>query len=199
MDDGKLSLCGEESFGTGSDHIREKDGIWATLAWLSIVASRQQEGKPFVTLQQIVEEHWAKFGRNFFSRFDYEGVSSESGDELVAHLRSFIADSKNIGRSFNGYTIKSMDDFEYVDPVDASVSRRQGIRFIFDDGSRIVFRLSGTGSSGATVRVYFDQYSTDPHQFNQPTQVALGNLIATALEISNLERITGRNAPTVIT
>lgn len=159
MDAGKLSICGEESFGTGSDHIREKDGLWAVLAWLAIIAKRSTP-EHLATVREIVEDHWLTYGRNYYTRYDYEGVTSEAGDALMTALR---AEAKRISASttpvaLGEYTVKTADDFEYKDPVDGSVSSKQGIRFIFTDGSRIIFRLSGTGSSGATIRLYIEQY-----------------------------------------
>ena len=154
MDAGKCSVCGEESFGTGSDHVREKDGIWAVLAWLSILAEANKStpvGK-LVGVGDVVRDHWAEYGRNFFSRYDYESVDSAAADKMVAHLRSVIASSKK-GDKFGEFVLESADDFAYTDPVDGSVSKNQGIRFVFQDGSRIIVRLSGTGSAGATVRL----------------------------------------------
>ena len=154
MDAGKCSVCGEESFGTGSDHVREKDGIWAVLAWLSILAEANRDapvGK-LVGVGDVVREHWAEYGRNFFSRYDYEAVDAAAADKMVAHLRAVIASSKR-GDKFGEFALESADDFAYTDPVDGSVSKNQGIRFVFQDGSRIIVRLSGTGSAGATVRL----------------------------------------------
>ena len=154
MDAGKCSVCGEESFGTGSDHVREKDGIWAVLAWLSILAEANRDapvGK-LVGVGDVVREHWAEYGRNFFSRYDYEAVDAAAADTMVAHLRAVIASSKR-GDKFGEFVLESADDFAYTDPVDGSVSKNQGIRFVFQDGSRIIVRLSGTGSAGATVRL----------------------------------------------
>ena len=201
MDAGKCSVCGEESFGTGSDHVREKDGLWAVLAWLSILAYRNKDvpvGGPLVTVERIVSEHWAKYGRNFFSRYDYEGCASADADAMVAHLRGVIAGAKK-GDAFGSYKLDFADDFEYTDPIDGSVASKQGLRFVFTDGSRIIFRLSGTGSSGATIRVYIEQYETDPAKQGADAQVALAPLIKVALDTSKLAQFTGRNAPTVIT
>ncbi|XP_071836994.1 phosphoglucomutase-1-like [Apostichopus japonicus] len=200
MDAGKVSLCGEESYGTGSDHIREKDGCWAVLAWLSILASRKQ------SVEEVLMDHWATYGRNFFTRWDYEGVDAEKAKAMMAHLRTLIDSSQTkdfIGRSFaqegKTYVISEADDFEYKDPIDESIAKNQGIRIIMKDGSRIVFRLSGTSSSGATVRMYIDNYIDDPSTFGQDAQAVLKPFARIALEISKLTEFTGRDAPTVIT
>jgi len=202
MDAGRLSICGEESFGTGSDHIREKDGPWAVLAWLSILAHRNKgipDGSPDkVTVAQITKEHWAKYGRNFFSRYDYEGCESEPCEAMVEHLRAVAAAAKK-GDKFGPYELDFADDFEYVDPIDGSVASKQGVRFTFSDGSRFIFRLSGTGSSGATVRMYVEQYEADVGKQDVDAQVALAPLIKVALETSKLTTFTGRQTPTVIT
>ena len=201
MDAGRLSICGEESFGTGSDHIREKDGPWAVLAWLSILAHRNKEipvGGSKVTVEQITKEHWAKYGRNFFSRYDYEGCEAGPCNEMVEYLRSVAASAKQ-GDTFGSYELDFADDFEYTDPIDGSVSSNQGVRFVFTDGSRFIFRLSGTGSSGATVRMYIEQYEPDVTKQNVDAQDALAPLINVALDTSKLKEFTGRDSPTVIT
>ncbi|XP_050387849.1 phosphoglucomutase, chloroplastic [Argentina anserina] len=201
MDAGKLSICGEESFGTGSDHIREKDGIWAVLAWLSIIAYRNKDKKPgekLVSVADVVKEHWATYGRNFFSRYDYEECASEGANKMINHLRDLISQSKP-GEKFGNYALKFADDFTYTDPVDGSVASKQGVRFIFTDGSRIIFRLSGTGSAGATIRIYIEQYEPDVSKHDEDAQVALKPLIDLALSISKLKEFTGREKPTVIT
>ncbi|ORX61085.1 hypothetical protein BCR36DRAFT_272066 [Piromyces finnis] len=197
MDAGKCNICGEESFGTGSDHIREKDGIWAILAWLNIIAFRNQTEK--VSIKDIMLKHYATYGRNFFSRYDYEEVSSESANKMVDRLRSIADDGSFVGKTFEGYEVEKIDDFEYKDPIDGSVSSHQGIRIQFKDGSRIVIRLSGTGSSGATIRMYVEKYTNDASQFEVDTQVTIKSLIKAALEISQLKEFTGREEPTVIT
>jgi len=198
MDDGKLSICGEESFGTGSDHIREKDGMWAVLAWLSILQHHNEgnTGK-LVTVRDIVQQHWKIYGRNYYSRYDYEQVESAAADKVFAVLLELI--SKDAGQKLDDYTIGKADEFEYHDPVDKSVSAHQGIRIVFTDGSRIVFRLSGTGSVGATIRVYIEKYEADPAKLDQETADALKPLIKIALKISKMEELTGRDKPTVIT
>jgi len=201
MDAGRLSVCGEESFGTGSDHIREKDGPWAVLAWLSILADRNKDvpvGGEKVTVEQITKEHWAEYGRNFFSRYDYEGCESEPCEKMVEHLRTVAAASKK-GDMYGEYELDYADDFEYTDPIDGSVASKQGVRFVFSDGSRFIFRLSGTGSSGATVRMYIEQYEADVAKQGTDAQDALAPLIKVALETSKLAEFTGRESPTVIT
>jgi len=197
MDANTLSLCGEESFGTGSDLIREKDGIWAALAWLSILAEANKDRdltkeRP-LGVQDIVEAHWRKFGRNYYSRYDYEGVDSDKANAMMTYLREHLDEFK----AKHGLAVA--DDFEYHDPVDKSVTQHQGIRLVYPDGTRIIFRLSGTGSVGATIRVYFDKYESDSSKLGLETAVALKELIANALAWSRIEEFTGRNAPTVIT
>ncbi|XP_006634914.1 phosphoglucomutase-1 isoform X2 [Lepisosteus oculatus] len=197
MDANKLSLCGEESFGTGSDHIREKDGLWAVLAWLSIIAARKQ------SVEDILKEHWQKYGRNFFTRYDYEEVDSDSASKMMKDLEAMMLDRAFIGQKFSvgdkTYTVERADNFEYSDSVDGSISRNQGLRIIFSDGSRVIFRLSGTGSAGATVRLYIDSYEKDPQKIYQDPQVMLAPLVTIALKISQLHEKTGRTGPTVIT
>lgn len=191
LDADKATLCGEESFGTGSNHVREKDGLWAVLFWLNVLAARKQ------SVQQIVHEHWRRFGRNFYSRHDYEGIDLGAAEELMAHLRQILPDLPK--RTFGSYEVAMADDFAYTDPVDGSTSSRQGIRIGFTDGSRIVFRLSGTGTEGATLRVYIERFEPDPALHDQPTQEVLGDLIGIVHTLAEIERRTGRSAPTVIT
>ena len=191
MDAGKVTLCGEESFGTGSDHVREKDGMWAVLFWLNILAARKQP------VESIVREHWAKFGRNFYSRYDYEALPTEAAQDVMQHLKNNFA--ALAGTQLGKYTVKFCDDFSYTDPVDGSVSKGQGIRIIFTDGSRIVFRLSGTGTEGATLRMYLEAYEADASRHHLDAQAALADLIGIALQISELRQRTGREQPTVIT
>ncbi|MCC8932501.1 alpha-D-glucose phosphate-specific phosphoglucomutase [Rhizobium sp. 'Codium 1'] len=191
MDAGKVTVCGEESFGTGSDHVREKDGLWAVLFWLNIVAARKQ------SVKEIVETHWAEYGRNYYSRHDYEGVDTDSANALVAALRAKL-DSLP-GTAINGLTVSAADDFAYHDPIDHSVSKNQGIRILFEGGSRIVFRLSGTGTSGATLRLYVERYEPDTSSHGIETQAALADLIVAAEEVAEIRRYTGMNEPTVIT
>ncbi|QEE44867.1 alpha-D-glucose phosphate-specific phosphoglucomutase [Rhizobium sp. WL3] len=191
MDAGKVTVCGEESFGTGSDHVREKDGLWAVLFWLNIVAARKQ------SVKQIVEAHWAEYGRNYYSRHDYEGVDTDNANALVAALRAKL-DSLP-GTKINGLTVTAADDFAYHDPIDHSVSNNQGIRILFEGGSRIVFRLSGTGTSGATLRLYVERYEPDSSRHGIETQAALADLIVAAEELAEIRRHTGMDVPTVIT
>lgn len=197
MDAGKLSLCGEESFGTGSDHIREKDGIWAMLAWLSILADKKK------SVEEIVKEHWAKYGRNVFTRYDYENVEAQGANLLMTYVESQLA--AFIGQKFSAnnveFTVSKADNFEYHDPIDGSVSKKQGLRLLFADGSRIVFRLSGTGSSGATIRLYVDSFvdASDKAHLNLPAQELLKPLVLVALNLCKMEQFTGRKEPTVIT
>ena len=191
LDAGRITLCGEESAGTGSDHVREKDGVWAVLFWLNVLAVRGE------SVEAIVREHWRRFGRNVYSRHDYEGVDSAAADGLMAHLRASLATLP--GTSVGGLQIASADDFAYTDPVDGSVSRQQGIRIGLQDGSRIVFRLSGTGTEGATLRVYLERFEPDAAKHGIETQAALAPLIALADELAGIAQRTGRSAPTVIT
>lgn len=191
MDAGKVTVCGEESFGTGSDHVREKDGLWAVLFWLNIVAARGQ------SVKQIVEAHWAEYGRNYYSRHDYEGVDTDNANALVTALRAKLDTLP--GTTINGLTVTAADDFAYHDPIDQSVSKNQGIRILFEGGSRIVFRLSGTGTSGATLRLYVERYEPDASRHGIETQAALGDLIKAAEELAEIKRYTGMDEPTVIT
>ena len=191
MDAGKVTLCGEESFGTGSSHVREKDGLWAVLFWLNILAARKQ------SVETIVREHWANYGRNFYSRYDYEAIPTEGANGLMQHLRGSFA--ALTGKKLGKYTVQTCDDFSYTDPVDGSVSQNQGIRILFSDGSRIIFRLSGTGTEGATLRVYLEAYEADVSRHHLDAQEALQELIQIALNISELQTRTGRDQPTVIT
>lgn len=196
MDAGKVTLCGEESFGTGSDHVREKDGLWAVLFWLNILAAKQQL-KARQSVEQIMMAHWAQFGRNVYSRHDYEALPSDAANGVMQHLHASF--NQLTGAQFGRYTIKTCDDFSYTDPIDGSVSTGQGIRILFSDGSRIVFRLSGTGTEGATLRIYLEAFEPDVNQHHLDAQVALAELIKIALQISELTKRTGRDKPTVIT
>jgi len=201
MDAGQLSVCGEESFGTGSDHIREKDGIWAVLAWLSILAHKNKNvpaDATLVSVADVVKSHWEIYGRNFFVRYDYENCEAEGANKMVAHLRELLSKAKE-GDKYGDYTLKLADDFTYTDPVDGSVAAKQGIRFVFTDGSRIIFRLSGTGSAGATIRLYVEKFEADASKHEVDAQDALKPLIQMALEFSKLQEFTGREKPTVIT
>jgi len=191
-------LCGEESFGTGSNHVREKDGMWAVLAWLSILAAKNQdESKPLVTVEEITKAHWKEYGRNYYCRYDYEGVEKEKADKMMEGL---VEKCKTLaGKEMKGMTVKSAEDFEYNDPVDGSVSAHQGIMIVFVDGSRIVFRLSGTGSAGATIRLYLEKYEESSGDLFGSQFEVVKPLAELALEISDLPALTGRSEPTVIT
>lgn len=191
LDAGKATVCGEESFGTGSDHVREKDGLWAVLFWLNIMAARKE------SVETIVRKHWAEYGRNYYSRHDYEEVDSDAANGMMTALRDKLASLP--GQSFGALKVAAADDFAYHDPIDGSVSKNQGVRVLFEGGSRVVFRLSGTGTSGATVRVYVERYEPDASRHDIETQTALADLIAVADEISELKQRSGRDQPTVIT
>ncbi|CAL8087378.1 unnamed protein product [Calicophoron daubneyi] len=202
MDAKMCSLCGEESFGTGSDHIREKDGMWALMAWLSILAARREAGRP-ADVETILREHWVKYGRYFFTRYDYENCEAAQGDAIMQRLKDLLKEGivgktydTAAGRQFTG---KFSDEFSYLDPVDQSTSEHQGIRIMFTDGTRFVYRLSGTGSSGATLRVYVDTFEADPAKQALSSQVYLQSHIELALKLCGVTEITGRTAPTVIT
>jgi phosphoglucomutase len=206
MDNYKGVICGEESFGTGSDHIREKDGIWAVLAWLSILAHKNagvSEGGKLVSVEDVVKQHWAKYGRNFFSRYDYEECEAGPAEAMMKHLGALVASASDETirdrLQTPSYKLAMCDDFEYTDPFDASVAAHQGYRFVYADGSRVIFRLSGTGSVGATVRLYVEKYEADAGRQDVDPQDALKPLIDLALHFSELPKFTGRNHPTVIT
>lgn len=195
-DDYTPFICGEESFGTGSNHVREKDGLWAVLAWLSILAVENPDAsKPLVTVEDIVSSHWKKYGRNYYSRWDFEGVDKDKATAMIEKMRSDSA--TNTGRVVGKYTIAKADDFLYVDPVDGSVSKNQGIRFLMSDGSRVIFRLSGTAGSGATVRMYIEQY--EPEKIDMVASEALADLIRVALDLCDIKGFVGTEEPTVIT
>ena len=191
MDADQVTLCGEESFGTGSSHVREKDGLWAVLFWLNILAIKRQ------SVEQIVKRHWLQFGRNVYSRHDYEDLALDTANGVIEHLRNSF--SAMTGQAFGPYTIKTCDDFSYTDPIDGSISTKQGLRVLFTDGSRIIFRLSGTGTSGATLRIYLEAFEPDTSKHDLDAQIALAEMIQIALQISELKQRTGRDKPTVIT
>jgi phosphoglucomutase len=191
LDAGRITLCGEESFGTGSDHVREKDGLWAVLFWLNILAVRKQP------VADIVHEHWKQYGRDVYTRHDYEGVSADGASALMEQLRERTGGLG--GQSFGDYTVELADDFSYTDSVDNSVSSKQGIRILFDNGARIVYRLSGTGTEGATLRVYIEQPETDADRLEHDPQETLAELISLSATIAEIEKFTGRTAPDVIT
>jgi phosphoglucomutase len=187
LDAGKVTVCGEESFGTGSNHVREKDGVWAVLMWLNILARRKQ------SVADIVTGHWREYGRNFYTRHDYEEVAVDGANAVMAGLREQL--SSLSGR----HGISLADDFAYDDPVDQSRTTGQGIRLIFDNGARIIYRMSGTGTAGATLRIYIENYEADSTKHSGETQAVLKHLVQMSRDISNIEKLTGRAAPTVIT
>ena len=191
MDAGRVTLCGEESFGTGSSHVREKDGLWAVLFWLNLIAAKR------MSVEAILKEHWKQFGRNFYSRHDYENLSLEAGKAVIETVRARFPDLA--GSTLGKYRVDFCDDFSYLDPIDGSLSTGQGLRIIFTDGSRIVYRLSGTGTEGATLRIYLESFEMDPARHGLDAQDALLDLISISREISRLEEKTGRVIPTVIT
>lgn len=191
LDAGKVTICGEESAGTGSNHVREKDGLWAVLLWLNILAVRGE------SVLDIVTQHWATYGRNYYSRHDYEEVDSDAANGLIADLRARLATLP--GTKISDLVVTGADDFSYLDPVDQSVSNNQGVRILFEGGSRVVFRLSGTGTSGATLRVYIERYEPDASRHNLETQGALSDLIGAAESLADIRTRTGRDAPSVIT
>lgn len=191
LDAGMATICGEESAGTGSDHVREKDGLWAVLLWLNILAAT---GK---SVDQIAREHWATYGRNYYARHDYEGVDSAAADTLMRELRGKLATLR--GTSVAGLTIAEADDFAYEDPTDGSVSRNQGVRVLFEGGSRVVFRLSGTGTSGATLRVYLERYEPAGGELDAETGDMLADIVAAAEELAAIRQHTGREHPDVVT
>jgi phosphoglucomutase len=191
LDAGRIRLCGEESFGTGADHVREKDGLWAVLMWLNVLAARGQSA------EAVVREHWQRFGRTFYGRHDYEGIDTQGANALMEGLRNGLATLP--GRELSGVRVTGADDFAYTDPVDGSRSERQGVRIAFADGGRIVYRLSGTGTSGATLRVYLERYEPDASRHGLPAAQALADLAAIAADLAGIARHTGRTTPDVVT
>jgi phosphoglucomutase len=191
LDAGKVTLCGEESAGTGSDHVREKDGVWAVLLWLNILAVRGQ------SMLNIAQEHWARYGRNYYTRHDYEDIASPVANDLMQAVQAQLVGLA--GQRLEGRLVATADDFSYLDPIDGSLSQKQGLRMVFNDGSRIVYRLSGTGTSGATLRVYIERFEGDPARHGLDTQAALADLIDLADRLAGIRVRTGRDAPTVIT
>ena len=191
LDAGRIAFCGEESFGTGSNHLREKDGLWAVLAWLNLIAKKD------ASVQSILDEHWATYGRNYYVRHDYEEVDSNKAKTVMDQLEAQLP--KLIGSQLHGREVSYADNFSYTDPIDNSVSSHQGLRIGFSDGARLVFRLSGTGTQGATIRVYLESYEADISKQHLPSEEALSELVAIAIEVSQIEAITGRKAPDVIT
>ncbi|MGV8988407.1 MAG: alpha-D-glucose phosphate-specific phosphoglucomutase [Cypionkella sp.] len=191
LDAGKVTICGEESFGTGSDHVREKDGLWAVLLWLNILAVRGD------SVADILKGHWATYGRNYYSRHDFEAIETAKADAMISALRDRLANLP--GTATEGMTISAADDFAYTDPVDGSVSLKQGVRILFSDGSRIVLRLSGTGTEGATLRVYLERYVAGPEGLDNDAQEALAPVIRAAHALAGIESFTGRVVPNVVT
>jgi phosphoglucomutase len=189
LDAGLITMCGEESAGTGSNHVREKDGLWAVLLWLNILAKRRQ------SVAEIVTEHWAEYGRNYYSRHDYEEVDADAASKLMKFLRDKLPTLK--GEKVGALAVATADDFSYHDVVDDSDTANQGIRIIFDDGSRVIYRLSGTGTAGATLRVYIEKY--EARVLGLETQAALADLIGFARGLAGIAERTGRTEPTVIT
>ncbi len=191
LDAGLVTICGEESAGTGSSHIREKDGLWAVLLWLNILARRKQ------SVEEVMQDHWRTYGRNYYARYDYEAVDGPGAQALMQNLRDRLPTLA--GKPLAGSTVKTADEFAYDDPVDGSHSAQQGIRVLFDNGSRFVFRISGTGTVGATLRLYVEHYEADPARHDLETQDVLRPLVAAALDLSEMQARTGRSAPSVVT
>lgn len=191
LDAGKITFCGEESFGTGSDHVREKDGLWAILAWLSVIAATGQ------SVAEIVARHWQEFGRHYYTRHDYEGIPASAGEEIMATLTAQLP--VLAGQTLAGRIVQTADDFAYTDPIDGSISSHQGLRLLFSDGARLVFRLSGTGTEGATLRIYHEHLEQDAARQQLDPQRVLRELIALGKDLTRIEKLTGRKAPTVIT
>jgi phosphoglucomutase len=191
LDAGMATICGEESAGTGSDHLREKDGVWAVLLWLNVLAAT---GK---SVREIAQGHWARFGRNYYARHDYEGVDSANAQAVVARVTGRLATLPGV--RFGPLTVAAADSFSYTDPVDGSISRDQGLRVVFDEGSRFVIRLSGTGTEGATIRLYLERFEPAGGTLDGDTPAMLADLAAVAEEIAEIAAITGRAAPDVVT
>lgn len=191
LDADKVTLCGEESFGTGSNHIREKDGVWAVLFWLNIIALRQQ------SVEQIVHQHWQRYGRNYYTRHDYEAVPTTDAEQVMAQLQKQLTTLP--GQTFEGLKVGYADNFSYTDPVDNSFVENQGIRIGFENGARIIFRLSGTGTEGATLRLYIEDYAEPSQPLFEDAQHALAPLIVLADTLAGIQKFTGRDTPTVIT
>lgn len=191
LDAGLVTLCGEESAGTGSDHVREKDGLWAVLLWLNILAVRRQ------SVAEILQTHWRDYGRDYYTRHDYEGVDKAAAETLMADLRARLGGLP--GQTFAGLTVSAADDFAYSDPVDGSTAEQQGIRIFFKENARVVFRLSGTGTVGATLRVYLERYEDDPARLDADPQQALAAVITAAAELAGIAERLGRDAPDVRT
>nr|VFJ62108.1 MAG: phosphoglucomutase [Candidatus Kentron sp. DK]VFJ64654.1 MAG: phosphoglucomutase [Candidatus Kentron sp. DK] len=191
LDAGRITLCGEESFGTGSNHVREKDGVWAVLFWLNLLAVRG------IPVSDLVRDHWRQFGRDYYSRHDYEELDSDLANGIMQKLRDGLPSLS--GKSFAGQTVANADDFSYTDPVDGSFTDKQGIRIFFEDGARLIYRLSGTGTAGATMRIYLERYEPDADKQGLDPQEALQDTIAIAEELSQVKKLSGRKGPDVIT
>ncbi|KAF2145148.1 uncharacterized protein K452DRAFT_244834 [Aplosporella prunicola CBS 121167] len=200
FDANKMNICGEESFGTGSNHIREKDGLWAIVAWLNIIAGVGQKTGTTPSIKSIQEDFWKTYGRTFFTRYDYEGCETEGANKMTAHMQELITTKKSefVGSTIKGRKVVEADDFSYTD-LDGSVSKNQGIYVKFDDGSRIVVRLSGTGSSGATIRLYVEKHESDASKYTMDTQEYLKDNVDLATGLLKLQEFTGRSKPTVKT
>jgi phosphoglucomutase len=190
LDTGRIALCGEESAGTSSNHVREKDGVWAVLFWLNILAVR---GEPAAA---IVADHWARFGRDFYARHDYEEIESEGANRLIDGLRQRLPELP--GWRLGDFEIADADDFTYTDPVDGSTSAHQGVRIGFTNGARIVYRLSGTGTEGATLRVYLERFEPDPARHALAASAALAPLAKVSVALTDISGITGRDKPSVV-
>jgi len=190
LDAGRIALCGEESAGTGADHIREKDGVWAVLFWLNVLAARGE------TATAIMADHWRRYGRHFYQRHDYEGLPTDPASELIARLNAGLPALP--GRRFGDLAVQAADDFAYTDPVDGSVSAHQGIRVEFAGGARIVYRLSGTGTEGATLRVYLERFEPDPTRHAVAPETALAPLATAAASLAGIQGILGRSRPSVV-
>ncbi len=191
LDAGLVTICGEESAGTGSDHIREKDGVWAVLLWLNILVARK------ISVDALARDHWARFGRNYYARHDYEAIDTDSANALMAALTARLPTLP--GNPFGALTVARADSFSYTDPVDGAISTSQGLRVLFEGGSRVVFRLSGTGTDGATLRVYLERYEPAEGSIDGETTQMLGSIIAAAEDIAKIADHTGRTAPDVVT
>jgi phosphoglucomutase len=190
LDAGRITLCGEESAGTGSDHLREKDGVWAVLFWLNILAAR---GTP---ASAIVADQWRRFGRHFYARHDYEGLATDRAELVIERLRASLPVLP--GRCFGEFNVRAADDFAYADPVDGSVSAHQGLRVEFAEEARIVYRLSGTGTEGATLRVYLERFEPDPGRHGLAPAAALSGLAAAAAHIADIPGLLGRSRPSIV-
>jgi phosphoglucomutase len=191
LDAGRITLCGEESFGTGSSHVREKDGLWAVLAWLDLLAARR------LSVAEVMRDHWRQFGRHYYIRHDYEALETASAERVMQQLREAAAALP--GRSFGAWRVSAADEFSYLDPIDGSRSSGQGLRVVFGDGARIVLRLSGTGTSGATLRLYLERYETDAAKLDADPRVMLSELAGIADHLAGIRSHTGRSGPDVTT